>query len=115
MNCKNCRAEILPGRKFCTGCGAPVTETPLAIACAVCGGINPVEAKYCGDCGKALEADRAATSSVSETASAALESDRQTPAAERRQLTVLFSDLVGSTELSTRLDPEDLRDIVDAY
>ena len=33
-------------------------------------------------------------------------------AAERRQLTVMFCDLVGSTALSTRLDPEDLRRIV---
>lgn len=36
-------------------------------------------------------------------------------AAERRQLTVMFCDLVGSTALSTRLDPEDLRRIVRAY
>ena len=36
-------------------------------------------------------------------------------AAERRQLTVMFCDLVGSTPLSTRLDPEDLREIVGAY
>jgi len=35
--------------------------------------------------------------------------------AERRQLTVMFCDLVGSTPLSTRLDPEDLREIVGAY
>ena len=35
--------------------------------------------------------------------------------AERRQLTVLFCDLVGSTELSARLDPEDLRDVMRAY
>jgi class 3 adenylate cyclase len=35
--------------------------------------------------------------------------------AERRQLTVLFCDLVGSTALSTRLDPEDLREIIAAY
>jgi class 3 adenylate cyclase/tetratricopeptide (TPR) repeat protein len=35
--------------------------------------------------------------------------------AERRQLTVMFCDLVGSTELSTRLDPEDLRAIIGAY
>ena len=34
---------------------------------------------------------------------------------ERRQLTVMFCDLVGSTELSTRLDPEDLQDIIRAY
>ena len=39
-----------------------------------------------------------------------------TPAqAERRQLTVMFCDLVGSTELSTRLDPEDLQEVIRAY
>jgi class 3 adenylate cyclase len=38
-----------------------------------------------------------------------------TAAAERRQLTVMFSDLVGSTALSARLDPEDLREIIVAY
>ena len=37
------------------------------------------------------------------------------PEAERRQLTVMFCDLVGSTALSARLDPENLRDIVRAY
>ena len=36
-------------------------------------------------------------------------------AAERRQVTVMFSDLVGSTALSVRMDPEDLREIISAY
>ena len=36
-------------------------------------------------------------------------------AAERRQLTVMFSDLVGSTTLSARLDPEDMREVIRAY
>jgi class 3 adenylate cyclase len=35
--------------------------------------------------------------------------------AERRQVTVMFSDLVGSTAMSTRMDPEDLRDVISAY
>jgi class 3 adenylate cyclase len=35
--------------------------------------------------------------------------------AERRQVTVMFSDLVGSTALSTRMDPEDLREVIAAY
>jgi class 3 adenylate cyclase len=35
--------------------------------------------------------------------------------AERRQVTVMFSDLVGSTALSSRMDPEDLREVVSAY
>src|SRR5437762_4407039 len=41
---------------------------------------------------------------------------RSAPAeAERRQLTVMFCDLVGSTALSSRLDPEDLREVIGAY
>jgi len=41
----------------------------------------------------------------------------ETPAAsaERRQVTVMFSDLVGSTALSERMDPEDLREVISAY
>src|SRR5712692_292202 len=35
--------------------------------------------------------------------------------AERRQLTVMFCDLVGSTALSARYDPEDLREVIGAY
>src|SRR5271170_3669377 len=35
--------------------------------------------------------------------------------AERRQVTVMFSDLVGSTALSARIDPEDLREVISAY
>src|SRR5260370_20827279 len=35
--------------------------------------------------------------------------------AERRQLTVMFCDLVGSTALATRFDPEDLRELIGAY
>src|SRR4029077_13693999 len=35
--------------------------------------------------------------------------------AERRQVTVMFVDLVGSTELSARMDPEDLREVITAY
>jgi class 3 adenylate cyclase/predicted ATPase len=40
---------------------------------------------------------------------------RITPEAERRQLTVMFCDLVGSTDLSGQLDPEDLREVIRAY
>jgi hypothetical protein len=47
-------------------------------------------------------------------------SDLKTPSAspedraERRQVTVMFSDLVGSTALSARMDPEDLREVISA-
>jgi class 3 adenylate cyclase/predicted ATPase len=49
---------------------------------------------------------------------AALRADANTlpkDAAERRQVTVMFSDLVGSTALSARMDPEDLREVISAY
>src|SRR5262249_41806404 len=63
------------------------------------------------------------TDTVGETTSAPLDvvaglpaaPARSAPEAERRQLTVLFCDLVGSTQLSSQLDPEDLRAVVRAY
>jgi class 3 adenylate cyclase len=48
-------------------------------------------------------------------ASAGPAADPTSNEAERRQLTVMFCDLVGSTPLSTRFDPEDLREIIGAY
>jgi class 3 adenylate cyclase len=57
--------------------------------------------------GKASPADAATTS----TAPGVSPEDR----AERRQVTVMFSDLVGSTALSARMDPEDLREVISAY
>src|SRR5215468_9716795 len=43
------------------------------------------------------------------------QSPRENRELEVRQITVLFCDLVGSTELSEKLDPEDLRALIDAY
>jgi class 3 adenylate cyclase len=56
---------------------------------------------------KPPSADAATTSSTP----SAFPEDR----AERRQVTVMFSDLVGSTALSARMDPEDLREVISAY
>jgi class 3 adenylate cyclase len=66
--------------------------------CTECGFANPDNAKFCGGCGTPLKVERP-----------------RKPEAERRQLTVLFCDLVGSTALSERLDPEDLRTVVREY
>ena len=44
-----------------------------------------------------------------------ISSERPSPTADRRQLTVMFCDLVGSTPMSAQLDPEDYRDIMQAY
>ena len=48
-------------------------------------------------------------------ATAGISAARPHDAAERRQVTVMFSDLVGSTALSARMDPEDLREVISAY
>ena len=66
--------------------------------CTSCGFENGPSARFCGGCGRALD-DAASTR----------------PSAERRQLTVLMCDLVGSTELSQSLDPEDLRNLLADY
>jgi DNA-binding winged helix-turn-helix (wHTH) protein len=60
-------------------------------------------------------APSSAVPSVQEPASLAGAIGPGTPDAERRQLTVLFCDLVESTALAAQLDPEDLRDVVLAY
>ncbi len=67
--------------------------------CASCGFENPPDFNFCGRCGNALAGLTAAT----------------TPEAERRQLTVMFCDLAGSTELAQRLDPEDWREVLRSY
>jgi class 3 adenylate cyclase len=51
----------------------------------------------------------------SEASSPAPAAQSKDAAAERRQVTVMFSDLVGSTALSARMDPEDLREVISAY
>lgn len=63
--------------------------------CPKCESLVLVGNAFCGKCGAALV--------------------RSKPVAERRFLTVLFCDLVGSTNLSDTLDPEDLRDLTNAY
>jgi class 3 adenylate cyclase len=77
--------------------------------CSQCGSVNPAGFKFCGNCGMSLAAS--AETILRPTAASA------TPAAaaERRQLTVMFCDLAGSTELSDRLDPEELREIIGDY
>src|SRR5262249_13007045 len=58
-----------------------------------------------------LETQKASASTVASPATDAAPHD----AAERRQVTVMLSDLVGSTALSARMDPEDLREVISAY
>jgi len=63
--------------------------------CSSCQADLPENSKFCGQCGTPVQ--------------------QQEVIAERRQITVLFCDLVGSTALSSQLDPEDLRELTRAY
>lgn len=67
------------------------------ITCPVCGTSNPAGFNFCGNCGARLSASTSGGS------------------AERRQITVMFCDLIGSVAMSLKLDPEDLRDVIHRY
>ena len=69
--------------------------------------LEAIAALHADKGGNASSADAATTSSAPSISP----EDR----AERRQVTVMFCDLVGSTALSTRMDPEDLREVISAY
>ena len=64
----------------------------------------------------AIAALRALASAPTPLSDAPLATDKAANnSAERRQVTVMFSDMVGSTALSARMDPEDLREVISAY
>ncbi len=107
MQCANCGAENREGRRFCAGCGAS-----LALPCPACSFGNEPGENFCGGCGTSL---RAQPSGPPSAAPEAEKPEAGAPEAERRQLTVMFCDLVGSTELSTRFDPEDLREVITLF
>src|SRR5215470_4494424 len=106
MRCPSCDHENRAERRYCAECGATLAET-----CASCGAANEPGEKFCGGCGARLPTAPAAPIAPPSTR----EPEAASPAGERRQLTVLFCDLVGSTALSQQLDAEDWRDVVGQY
>ncbi len=79
--------------------------------CAACGASNEPGEKFCGGCGERLPTAAPAPGA----STPAPEPEAALPAGERRQLTVLFCDLVGSTPLSQQLDAEEWRDLIAQY
>lgn len=136
MDCKKCGFENPEGMRFCGKCAFP-----LNVACPSCGFENPFEFEYCGQCATGLASTN--KTSIGKTTSDPVQHTSQTEnktssqayqssilgkdtfmpkpsttkskGAERRQLTVLFCDMVGSSALSERIDPEELRDIMSDY
>ena len=110
--CPSCSGANPSDAKFCARCG-----TALAAVCGTCGHGNAADASFCTECGGPLM-----TTSVSGFGSP----QAYTPAAlaekiragsaklegERKQITVLYADVIGSTTMAERLDPEDMRAIL---
>jgi len=109
MHCPHCNQENRPEAKFCSECGVKLEQ-----ACPLCGAKVLLAAKFCDHCGAGLRPvqapEEAAASDITQNSADALRLK-----GERRQLTIIFCDLVGSTPLSERLDPEDLRKILSEY
>jgi class 3 adenylate cyclase len=115
MHCPSCGCDNREGAKFCDECAAP-----LSLRCSACGTENRPGAKFCTECAVPLTGAEKAREAAGEKGKDSPESSGKSPAsrqevAERRQLTVLFCDLVGSTAASTQLDPEELREVVRSY
>jgi len=105
MRCPSCDHDNRAERRFCAECGAA-----LAAKCAACGTSNQPGEKFCGECGATLS--RRVVAEPAAPPALAPATPGPAPAGERRQLTVLFCDLVGSTPLSQQLDAEEWRDLV---
>ncbi len=112
VRCSQCGTENEPGRKFCKECAAP-----LAVVCPSCGTSNSPDAKFCGECATPLQGASAPASSAAPTGQPAPAAPATTPApvAERRLVSVLFTDLVGFTTFSEQRDSEDVRETLTRY
>jgi predicted ATPase/class 3 adenylate cyclase len=95
MKCPKCQYENRETAKFCLKCGER-----FKIICFKCGLELPLHAEFCDECGQRLEEALGKEKSPEDTEG------------ERRQVTVLFSDLSGYTAMSERLDPEEVKEIM---
>lgn len=99
--CWNCGFENQSGAKFCANCGKSQRQP-----CPECGADVPEGSRFCPNCGIPL---------ASRPQPAAGSSGPVLTAETRRVITVLFADLVGSTGLTERLDPEEARDVIKKF
>jgi class 3 adenylate cyclase/tetratricopeptide (TPR) repeat protein len=123
LACSSCGHPNREGARFCGGCGANL-EVPKP--CPSCGSENPAGQRFCDECGSKLEAqDGAAPASAAaftptpvelpEHLSRKIRDQAAGLAGERKQVTVLFADVMGSMELAERLDPEQWRRIMERF
>jgi class 3 adenylate cyclase/tetratricopeptide (TPR) repeat protein len=122
MKCPECQFENPESIKFCGECGAK-----LEIICPSCNSQNPPKFKFCGECGhhltklegappKDLSFDEKLTKIQRYLPKGLTEkilSQRDRIEGERKQVTVMFCDMEGFTQLSERLGPEEAYTIMD--
>ena len=93
----------------------------MSAGCPACGFLNPGDAAYCGRCGRTLgrTCSRCGAgqlpTDVTYCTSCGAELEQPEPALERKIVSVVFVDVVGFTKLAEKLDPEDVRRIMDPY
>src|SRR3954454_10493922 len=82
--------------------------------CPGCGSENPAGQKFCSDCGHALQGVSKAAELPAHLAEK-IRAGRSALEGERKQVTVLFADVMGSMELAERSDPEAWRQVMDRF
>jgi len=104
MKCPKCQTENPDTRKFCRECGAK-----LLIICPQCSNENLPGDKFCGECGHNLSKTVVPRAPARASEPAQPLDKPAEPIAlskgERRQTTIVFSDLSGYTSMNERLDP----------
>ena len=108
MRCSKCGRDNRANRKFCAECGAPI-----AICCGRCGASNEPGERFCGECGASLSIRTPASNLDNRLRSLSLFSSPELTDGERKNITAVFADIKGSTELVEDLDPEEAQAIVD--
>jgi len=115
MRCARCGSPQERGSRYCTVCGSGLPGLSPQ-SCEVCGRPAAGDQRFCSGCGSrlggapGLEEPPTPFEAPGPTPETARELD-----AERRFLTVMYVDLVGSTQLATQLDPEDFHDLMLRY
>lgn len=111
MKCPKCQFDNREDAKFCSECG-----NRLEFVCPKCRTTNRQDSKFCDKCGHDLSSPFFRTESSEslqrpDMLTAAIEST-ELPEGERRQATIVFSDLSGYTAMNERLDPEEVEAIM---
>ncbi len=118
LTCTGCGVALIPEKAFCHRCGAPAPAR-----CAGCGAPLAPTFRFCPDCGTRVgiaspgasaPGDRLARR-VPPALAAKIRASRRMGDGERKQVTVLFCDLAGSTAIAARLDPEEWHDLLERY